>query len=77
MHNIASYFWKDLDMINVPLAQAKNHLSELTGRVERGETVAVTRRGKPVVHSWFTPLRGHPGKARISSDNTFVSSKNP
>lgn len=35
-------------MINVPLAQAKNHLSELIGRVERGETVAVTRRGKPV-----------------------------
>ena len=35
-------------MINIPLAQAKNQLSELIGRVERGETVAVTRRGKPV-----------------------------
>lgn len=35
-------------MISVPLAQAKNQLSELIGRVERGETVAVTRRGKPV-----------------------------
>jgi len=35
-------------MIHVPLAQAKNQLSELVGRVERGETVAVTRRGKPV-----------------------------
>lgn len=35
-------------MISVPLAQAKNRLSELIGRVERGETVAVTRRGKPV-----------------------------
>jgi len=35
-------------MINVPLAQAKNQLSELISRVERGETVAVTRRGKPV-----------------------------
>ena len=31
------------------LAQAKNHLSELISRVERGETVAVTRRGKSVV----------------------------
>jgi prevent-host-death family protein len=35
-------------MISIPLAQAKNRLSELIGRVERGETVAVTRRGKPV-----------------------------
>lgn len=36
-------------MITVPLAQAKNQLSELISRVEAGETVAVTRRGKPVV----------------------------
>lgn len=35
-------------MISVPLAQAKTQLSELICRVERGETVAVTRRGKPV-----------------------------
>ena len=35
-------------MINVSLAQAKNQLSELIKRVEAGETVAVTRRGKPV-----------------------------
>jgi len=35
-------------MIHVPLAQAKNQLSELVGRVERGETVVITRRGKPV-----------------------------
>jgi len=35
-------------VITVPLAQAKNQLSELIDRVEHGETVAVTRRGKPV-----------------------------
>jgi prevent-host-death family protein len=35
-------------MIHIPLAQAKNQLSELISRVEAGETVAVTRRGKPV-----------------------------
>jgi len=35
-------------MIQIPLAQAKNQLSELISRVEAGETVAVTRRGKPV-----------------------------
>lgn len=41
-------------MINVPLAQAKNQLSELVARVQRGETVAVTRRGKPVarIEAW-------------------------
>jgi prevent-host-death family protein len=37
-------------MISIPLAQAKNQLSELISRVELGETVAVTRRGKPVAH---------------------------
>ncbi len=35
-------------MITISLAQAKNQLSELISRVEQGETVAVTRRGKPV-----------------------------
>lgn len=35
-------------MLSVPLAQAKNRLSELISRVERGETVAITRRGKPM-----------------------------
>lgn len=35
-------------MISVPLAQAKNQLSELISKVEAGETVSVTRRGRPV-----------------------------
>ena len=35
-------------MRNVSVAEAKNHLSELIARVEAGEEVAVTRRGKPV-----------------------------
>lgn len=37
-------------MISIPLAQAKNHLSELLDRVEHGETIVVTRRGKTVAH---------------------------
>ena len=60
VHNMASYFSKGLDMINIPLAQAKNHLSELIGRVERGEAVAVTRRGKPVVQLVVYPTEGSP-----------------
>ena len=35
-------------MITVNLAQAKAHLSELLDRVQSGEEVIVTRRGKPV-----------------------------
>ena len=36
-------------MINIPVAEAKNRLSEIIARVEAGEEIAVTRRGKPVV----------------------------
>ncbi len=32
----------------VSLADAKAHLSELVDRIEAGETIAITRRGKPV-----------------------------
>lgn len=60
MHKTASYFQKVLDMIKVPLAQAKNHLSELIGRVDRGETFAVTRRGKPVVQLVVYPTEALP-----------------
>ena len=35
-------------MRQVSLAQAKAHLSELIDRVAAGETVCITRRGKPV-----------------------------
>lgn len=34
-------------MSSISLAQAKAHLSELVDRVEAGETVEITRRGKP------------------------------
>lgn len=36
-------------MTNISVADAKNRLSELIARVEAGEEIAVTRRGKPVV----------------------------
>lgn len=35
-----------MDAIN--LAEAKAHLSELVDRVEAGDTIDITRRGKPV-----------------------------
>jgi len=35
-------------MLSVPLAEAKNRLSELILRVEGGEDIAITRRGRSV-----------------------------
>ena len=35
-------------MGNVNLADAKTHLSELVDRVQAGETIDITRRGRPV-----------------------------
>jgi prevent-host-death family protein len=35
-------------MSTVNLADAKAHLSELIGRVAEGDTVRITRRGKPI-----------------------------
>lgn len=35
-------------MGNVNLADAKAHLSELVDRVEAGDTIDITRRGRPV-----------------------------
>ena len=37
-------------MGSVSLAAAKAHLSELVERANNGETVCITRRGKPVAH---------------------------
>lgn len=35
-------------MATIPIKEAKNRLTELARRVEKGETVVVTRNGKPV-----------------------------
>lgn len=35
-------------MSTVTVAEAKAHLSEVLDRVERGEEIVITRRGKPV-----------------------------
>lgn len=35
--------------ITVPMKEAKNRLTELARRVEAGETVTITRNGKPVL----------------------------
>jgi prevent-host-death family protein len=37
-------------MVTVSLAQAKAQLSELLNKVEAGEEIVITRRGRPVAH---------------------------
>ena len=37
-------------MVTVDIAQAKARLGELLDKVETGEEVVITRRGKPVAH---------------------------
>jgi prevent-host-death family protein len=36
-------------MTTVPIREAKNRLTELARRVEQGETIVITRNGRPVL----------------------------
>ncbi len=40
--------------------QAKTHLPQLLDRVEGGETITITRHGKPVANFWDPTLFGSP-----------------
>ncbi len=42
-------------MSTCTVAEAKAHLSELLARVESGEELVITRRGRPVAH--LSPIR--------------------
>ena len=44
-------------MATIGVHKAKAHLSDLLRRVERGETVVITRRGKPVAELRPSPSR--------------------
>ncbi|EXI73653.1 MAG TPA: type II toxin-antitoxin system prevent-host-death family antitoxin [Candidatus Accumulibacter phosphatis] len=45
-------------MTTCTVAQAKAHLSELLDRVEKGEELVITRRGRPVAN--LSPIRPAP-----------------
>lgn len=48
-------------MENISVAEAKAHLSELLDRVESGEELVITRRGKPVARiSAVAPQKSGP-----------------
>ena len=44
-------------MRQVPATEAKSHLAELLRRVEYGESMAITRHGKPIAHLVPVPDR--------------------
>ena len=48
-------------MAHINVADAKAHLSELIARAEAGETIQISRRGKPVVEL----RKAEPDKKRI------------
>jgi prevent-host-death family protein len=54
-YNQSSQFTGELAMIAISLAEAKNRLSELLVKVENGEEISVTRRGRPVAR--IVPIR--------------------
>ena len=46
--------------------QAKTHLPRLLDRVARGESLTITRHGRPVAR--LVPVPGHPARAREAAD---------
>jgi prevent-host-death family protein len=48
MRYMTIYMVRKHDMNEINLADAKAHLSELVDRVEAGDSIDITRRGKPV-----------------------------
>jgi len=59
-------------MISIPLAKAKNQLYELICRVARGETVAVTRRGKLVAQLVVYTTDAAPSQQSNQVQQTFA-----
>lgn len=51
-------------MIEIALFEAKNRLSELIDRVQRGEVIAITRRGKIVAQLGLPGAHENSGSAR-------------
>lgn len=57
-------------MSTITVADAKAHLSELLSRIENGEEIVITRRGKPVAR--LTPME--PAKQPVKSLADFRNS---
>ncbi|MGO9007971.1 MAG: type II toxin-antitoxin system Phd/YefM family antitoxin [Beijerinckiaceae bacterium] len=53
-------------MVTVSLAQAKAQLSELLNKVQAGEEIVITRRGRPIAH--LVPISSPKQKLRSLAD---------
>ena len=56
-------------MREVQATEAKTHLAQLLSAVERGETIAITRHGKPVAH--LVPANKQDRTARRAAVDRF------
>ncbi len=62
-------------MAEMSIADAKAHLSELVDRAEAGETISITRRGKPVAQ--LTAVREPRKHIDASALRAFTSTLKP
>ena len=60
---------------SVSVADAKAHLSELLKAVESGESIAITRRGRPV--ATLTPVGARPGPVDMTWVRDVTAQMNP
>ena len=56
-------------MREIQATEAKTHLAQLLSAVERGETIAITRHGKPVAH--LVPAENQDRAARETAVERF------
>lgn len=60
-------------MREVPATEAKTHLAQLPSSVERGETIAITPHGRPIVH--LVPAEAQERAARRAAVERFEAQR--
>ena len=64
-------------MYTINVADAKAHLSELLGRIESGEEIVITRRGKPVARLTAVEPAKEPVKSLEKFRNSIRQPRTP
>ena len=64
-------------MYTINVADAKAHLSELLGRIESGEEIVITRRGKPVARLTAVEPAKEPVKSLAKFRNSIPQPRTP
>ena len=63
----------NITMREVPATEAKTHLAQLLSSVEHGETIAITRHGKPIAH--LVPAEAQERAARRAAVERFEAQR--